>query len=199
MEMTGEYIVPAPRAAVWAALNDVDVLRAAIPGCESIKQVSPTQIEATVQAKVGPVKAAFTGLVTLSDLDPPNGYTIRGEGRGGAAGFAKGGATVRLSDAPGGTRLGYTVDASVGGKLAQLGSRLIDATAKKLADEFFAAFTAQVGTRPAPAAAAPAPAPPQKATPKSDALTHFAPITFGRWLLMLLIFAAIVILIPTFF
>ncbi len=140
MEMKGAYLIPAPRAAVWAALNDVDVLKAAIPGCETINRLSATQIEATVVAKVGPVKASFKGLVTLSDLDPPNGYTISGEGKGGVAGFAKGGAKVRLTDDPAGTLLGYEVTASVGGKLAQIGSRLIDSTAKKLADEFFASF-----------------------------------------------------------
>lgn len=140
MEMKGEYRIRAPRAAVWAALNDVDVLKAAIPGCETINRLSATQIEATVIAKVGPVKSPFKGLVTLSDLDPPNGYTISGEGKGGVAGFAKGGAKVRLTDDPAGTLLGYEVTASVGGKLAQIGSRLIDSTAKKLADEFFAAF-----------------------------------------------------------
>ncbi len=141
MEMKGEYTIPASRAAVWAALNDVAVLKAAIPGCDSIARLSETEIEATVTAKVGPVKASFKGLVTLSDLDPPNGYTIRGEGKGGVAGFAKGGAKVRLAEGPAGTVLSYDVDAAVGGKLAQLGGRLIDSTAKKLADEFFASFS----------------------------------------------------------
>lgn len=140
MDMKGEYIVAAPREKVWAALNDVEVLKAAIPGCQTISKLSDTQIEATVTAKVGPVKATFKGLVTLSDLDPPNGYTIRGEGKGGAAGFAKGGAKVNLADDSGGTRLAYEVDASVGGKLAQIGGRLIASTAKKLADEFFSKF-----------------------------------------------------------
>jgi uncharacterized protein len=141
MDMKGEYIVAAPREKVWAALNDVETLKAAIPGCQSIARLSETEIEATVTAKVGPVKATFKGLVTLSDLDPPNGYTIRGEGKGGAAGFAKGGAKVNLADDPGGTRLSYEVDAAVGGKLAQIGSRLIVSTAKKLADEFFSKFS----------------------------------------------------------
>ena len=141
MDIRGEYFIPVPRPAVWAALNDVDVLKQAIPGCESMNRLSDTEIEATVTAKVGPVKATFKGQVTLSDLDAPNGYSIRGEGKGGVAGFAKGGAKVRLTDAPGGTTLRYDVDAAVGGKLAQIGARLIDGTAKKLADEFFAAFT----------------------------------------------------------
>ncbi len=141
MDIKGEYFIPVPRPQVWAALNDVDVLKQAIPGCDSMNRLSETEIEATVTAKVGPVKATFKGQVTLSDLDPPNGYSIRGEGKGGVAGFAKGGAKVRLLDAPGGTTLQYDVDAAVGGKLAQIGARLIDGTARKLADEFFAAFT----------------------------------------------------------
>ncbi len=141
MEMSGAYTIPVSRAAVWEALNDVEVLRQAIPGCETIARVSDTEIEATVVAKVGPVKASFKGMVTLSDLDPPHGYTIRGEGKGGVAGFAKGGAKVRLAEVPEGTQLSYDVDATVGGKLAQIGARLIDSTAKKLADEFFAAFS----------------------------------------------------------
>ncbi len=140
MDMKGESLIPVPRQAVWEALNNLDVLKAAIPGCETINRLSPTEIEATVTAKIGPVKATFKGLVTLSEIDPPNGYTIRGEGKGGAAGFAKGGAKVRLSDAPGGTILSYDVDAAVGGKLAQIGARLIDSTAKKLADDFFQKF-----------------------------------------------------------
>ncbi len=138
MDMKGEYVIAAPRENVWAALNDIDVLKAAIPGCQSISRISETEIEASVTAKVGPVKATFKGVVTLSDLDPPNGYTIHGQGKGGAAGFAKGGAKVRLVDDPDGTRLMYDVDASVAGKLAQIGGRLIASTAKKLADEFFA-------------------------------------------------------------
>ncbi|MBL8628755.1 MAG: carbon monoxide dehydrogenase subunit G [Rhodospirillaceae bacterium] len=140
MDMKGESFIALPRLTVWEALNDLDVLKAAIPGCEAINRLSPTEIEATVTAKIGPVKASFKGMVTLSDIDAPNGYTIRGEGKGGAAGFAKGGAKVRLTDAPGGTTLSYDVDASVGGKLAQIGARLIDSTAKKLADDFFQKF-----------------------------------------------------------
>ncbi len=142
MDMKGEYRIPAPRTAVWAALNNIEVLKSAIPGCDTITRLSETQIEATVTAKIGPVKASFKGLVTLSDIDPPNGYTIRGEGKGGPAGFAKGGAKVQLVDAGAETILSYEVDASVGGKLAQIGARLIDSTAKKLADDFFAKFSA---------------------------------------------------------
>jgi carbon monoxide dehydrogenase subunit G len=143
MEMTGEVTIPAPRQRVWEGLNDTETLRQAIPGCEKIEKTSDTEFTATVVAKVGPVKASFQGKVTLSDIDPPNGYRISGEGKGGV-GFAKGGATVTLTDADGGTRLAYTVDAQVGGKLAQLGSRLIDGTAKSMANDFFGRFAALV-------------------------------------------------------
>lgn len=160
MDMTGEYRIPAPRQKVWEALNNPDILKQCIPGCETIEKQSDTEMTATVRAKVGPVSARFGGKVTLSDLDPPNGYRISGEGTGGPAGFAKGGATVKLSDDGDGTRLNYSVEANVGGKLAQIGSRLIDATARKMADDFFAKFAAVVGAgaaAPAPAAAATAP------------------------------------------
>ncbi len=194
MEMKGEYTIPAPRAAVWAALNDVDVLMAAIPGCDTIARLSDTEIEATVTAKVGPVKASFKGLVTLSEIDPPNGYTIRGEGKGGAAGFARGGAKVRLTDAPGGgTVLSYEVDASVGGKLAQIGGRLIDSTAKKLADEFFAKFSALAaqqagGVTPGAVSDNLAASQTQEASPmSSDSASHPVPpskAVFDKWLLI---------------
>ena len=159
MDLTGEYRIPAPRETVWAALNNPDVLKACIPGCEELNKTSDTELVAKVVAKIGPVKAAFGGKVTLSDLDPPNGYTITGEGQGGAAGFAKGGAKVRLEAVDGGaaTVLHYSADAQIGGKLAQIGSRLVEGTAKKLADEFFAAFAAQAAAA-APAAPAAAPA-----------------------------------------
>ncbi len=140
MDMSGEYVIPAPRKDVWEALNDPEILKQCIPGCESVDKTSDTEFEAKVTAKVGPVRAKFTGKVTLSDINPPNGYTISGEGSGGAAGFAKGGAKVSLSDDPEGTKLSYSVDATVGGKLAQIGSRLIDSTAKKMANDFFSTF-----------------------------------------------------------
>jgi carbon monoxide dehydrogenase subunit G len=156
MDMTGEYRLAAPRSKVWQALNDVEVLKQSIPGCEEIEKTSDTEMTAKVTAKVGPVKARFAGKVTLSDLDPPNGYRISGEGTGGVAGFAKGGATVHLADDGDGTLLTYTVEAHVGGKLAQIGSRLIDATARKMAGEFFTRFAEAVdGTAP-PAASEPA-------------------------------------------
>lgn len=147
MDMNRSYDIPAPRNIVWAALNEEEVLKACISGCESITRHSDTELHAVVSAKVGPVKAKFTGTVTLSDIDPPNGYTITGEGKGGAAGFAKGGARVWLEDSNGGTTLSYSVNASVGGKLAQIGSRLIDSTAKKMADDFFAKFSDEAVSR----------------------------------------------------
>lgn len=153
MEMSGENRIPASREKVWAALNDPAVLKASIPGCQALEKTSDTEMTATVQAKVGPVKATFNGHVTLSNIDPPNGYTITGEGKGGVAGFAKGGADVKLTPDGDGTILAYKVNAQVGGKLAQIGGRLIDATAKQMADQFFAAFAANVGgPPPAPAA-----------------------------------------------
>jgi len=162
MEMTGEQRLPAPREVVWAALNDPEVLKQCIPGCEEIEKLSDTEMTAKVAVKVGPVSAKFTGQVTLSDLDPPNGYTISGEGKGGVAGFGKGGAKVTLAPDGDGTILRYEVTASVGGKLAQIGARLIDATAKKMAEDFFGRFSGIVsatagGGAPAVAdAAAPA-------------------------------------------
>jgi carbon monoxide dehydrogenase subunit G len=145
MDMTGEFHIPAPREKVWDALNDIEILKQCIPGCEEIERHSETELSAKVTAKVGPVKARFGGTVTLSDIDPPNGYTISGEGKGGAAGFAKGGADVVLEEDGDGTLLKYTAKANVGGKLAQIGSRLIDSTSKKLANQFFAKFAEVVG------------------------------------------------------
>ena len=166
MEMTGEYRIAAPRETVWAALNDPEVLKASIDGCEELERISESELTATVMFKVGPVKARFKGKVTLSDLDPPNGYTIAGEGQGGAAGFARGEARVTLADEGGATLLRYTVKASVGGKLAQIGSRLIDATARKRADDFFAAFAEAVAPAPEEAPeVAPAPAAPEARAP----------------------------------
>jgi len=148
MEMNGSQRIEASREQVYAALNDVDILRQCIPGCESIEKTSDTEMNAKVTLRVGPVKASFTGKVTLSDLNPPNGYTISGEGSGGMAGFAKGGAAVDLVADGDATMLNYTVKAEIGGKIAQLGSRLIDGTAKKLAGDFFAKFSEIVGPQP---------------------------------------------------
>ena len=144
MTMNGEVTLPAERERVWVALNDPEILKSCIPGCEELTKVSDTELVAKARVAVGPVKAPFSGKVTLSDLDPPNGYRISGEGQGGVAGFAKGGATVRLEDVEGGTRMTYDVDAQVGGKLAQLGGRLINGVAKKYADEFFANFAKEL-------------------------------------------------------
>ena len=147
MQMQDSQRIPASKDKVWAALNDPEVLRKCIPGCQSLEMTSPTKMTATVVFKVGPVKATFGGKVTLSDLDPPNSYRISGEGTGGVAGFAKGGASVKLeAESADVTILHYEVDAQIGGKLAQLGGRLIDSTSKKLAGEFFAAFGEAVGS-----------------------------------------------------
>ena len=148
MKMTGEEIIAAPRRVVWDALNDPEVLKQSITGCDEIKKKSDTEFEAKVTAKVGPVKASFLGAVKLSKLNPPRSYVISGEGKGGVAGFAKGGAIVQLSDtADGQTKLSYDVDAQVGGKLAQIGSRLIDSTSKKMASDFFKKFNKIVSDR----------------------------------------------------
>jgi len=154
MDMTGQHTIPAPRQTVWEALNDPEVLRQCIPGCEEIERTGDNGFTAKVSVKVGPVKAKFGGAVTLSDIDPPNGYTISGEGKGGAAGFAKGGAKVALAEAEGGaaTLLSYEVNAAVGGKLAQIGARLIDATARKYANDFFETFSEIAASRAGPAA-----------------------------------------------
>ena len=144
MDMTGERRIPAPRQKVWDALNDPETLRAAIPGCKTLEKTSDNNLKATAGVKIGPISAAFTGKVRLLDLDPPNSYRIAGEGQGGVAGFANGGATVHLSDDGAFTLLKYEVKAQVGGKIAQLGARLIDATAKQMADQFFDRFSAEV-------------------------------------------------------
>ena len=180
MEMTGEYKIPAARDKVWDALNDPEILAKCIPGCQELNKDSETELSATVKSKVGPVSATFKGKVSLSEIDPPNGYRISGEGSGGVAGFAKGGTEVKLAEDGEGTVLTYVADAQVGGKLAQIGSRLIDSTAKKMANEFFGKFAEEVGgpTEDASAAAelpvaepaaAPEPASdPETAVPKSS-------------------------------
>jgi len=144
MTMAGEVQLPATRDVVWAKLNDAEVLKACIPGCEELTKNSDTEFQAIAVTKIGPVKARFKGKVHLTDLDPPNGYKISGEGDGGVAGFAKGGATVMLAEKDGGTLLTYNVEAQIGGKLAQLGQRLVNGAAKKVADDFFKNFAGQV-------------------------------------------------------
>jgi carbon monoxide dehydrogenase subunit G len=144
MEMHGELRIPAPRQAVWERLNDPETLKSCIPGAQTVDKTADNEFAARVVAKVGPVKATFNGKVTLTDLDPPAGYTITGEGTGGVAGFAKGSAKVSLEEDGAETILRYGVQAQVGGKLAQIGSRLIDATARKMSDEFFKNFVGAV-------------------------------------------------------
>jgi carbon monoxide dehydrogenase subunit G len=170
MDMTGEERIEASRETVWAALNDPDVLRQCIPGCESLEKLSDTEMTAKVKLKVGPVSATFSGKVTLSDIDAPNGYRIAGEGSGGVAGHAKGSAQVRLIEDGAATILKYEVKADVGGKLAQLGGRLIDATARKLAGEFFGKLSEVVG-----------PAPADEAAGEGGAETEQKPGVLRRW------------------
>ena len=144
MEMTGEQLILLPQTATWEALNDTDVLKECIPGCEALERLSETRYQLAMSARIGPVSARFKGVMTLEDLDPPHGYTMIFEGQGGVAGFAKGQANVALAPDEGGTRLSYAVKAMVGGKLAQLGARLIDGVARTLADDFFKAFNERV-------------------------------------------------------
>ncbi|WP_421995774.1 SRPBCC family protein [Roseococcus sp.] len=165
MEMSGERLIAATRAQVWHALNDPEALKAAIPGCEALEKVSDTDLTARVAIKIGPMAAKFSAKVKLENLNPPESYTISGEGNGGAMGFAKGGADVSLTEVgPSETLLKYGVKAQVGGKMAQLGARLIDSTAKQMADQFFDRFAAALAPAPvatpgaAPVAHAPAPA-----------------------------------------
>jgi carbon monoxide dehydrogenase subunit G len=165
MKMTGEQRLAAPRQRVWEALNDPEVLKQCIPGCQSLEKESDERLKATVAIKVGPIGARFNGAVTLSELDPPNSYLITGEGQGGAAGFAKGGARVRLADDGDGTLLTYEVDAEVGGRMAQVGGAIIDATAKQLAGVFFKRFGEIVA---GPEAAAPAAAAAKPAAPAAE-------------------------------
>ena len=177
MELKGEYRIAAPRDQVWVMLNDPDVLRECIPGCESLEGSAADGFSARVTTKVGPVKATFTGSVTLTNVNPPESYRISGEGKGGVAGFAKGGADVHLATEGADTLLTYTANAQVGGKLAQLGARLIDSTAKKLADQFFACFAAKAGA-PAPTMASEAVSPAEMqaaaATEVSGSFQHLA-------------------------
>ena len=178
MDMTGERRIPAPRQTVWEALNDPEVLKVSIPGCESLERLEGDQMKATAAVKVGPMSARFSGKVHLTDIDPPNGYRISGEGQGGPAGFAKGGANVALKDDGSDTLLSYQVNAQVGGKLAQLGARLIDATAKQMADQFFDRFSRQVQAQyqpPTPAAAASTPVDAASPSPPAGAASASPP------------------------
>lgn len=144
MEMSGQKLIPETRETVWKALNDPEILRNCVPGCQTLHKTSETEMEATASIRVGPVSAKFGGKISLSELNPPESYRITGEGQGGVAGFAKGSAFISLDEVEGGTMLNYRVDAQVGGKLAQLGGRLIDATAKKMSEAFFEKFAAEI-------------------------------------------------------
>ena len=166
MTMNGEVQLAAPREAVWAKLNDPEVLKACIPGCEELEKTEDNGFRATAKMKVGPVSARFKGKVNLSDLDPPNGYKISGEGEGGVAGFAKGSAKVNLDEDGGATVLHYAVQAHVGGKLAQIGSRLIDSVARRMAENFFTRFVAAVA--------------PEQATPAATGTTKTEPVSADR-------------------
>ena len=174
MDITGEIFIPLTRNVVWAALNDADILKASIQGCETLDWTSETTLEATVSAKIGPVKAKFRGNIELLNVRPLEGYTLTGQGKGGAAGFAKGSADVKLKDQDGGTFLTYEAKAGVGGKLAQIGSRLIDSTARKYADDFFSQFSqlAAEKTPAGPEAPVEEPSPPTEtdavATPEDE-------------------------------
>jgi len=179
MDMTGERRIPAPRQTVWNALNDTEVLKSSIPGCDKLEKLETGELVASAAVKIGPISARFSGKVQLLDLDPPNSYRIEGEGQGGVAGFAKGGAVVRLSQDGSDTILTYEVKAQVGGKIAQLGARLIDATAKQMADAFFNRFVSTVeaiAAADSPSAAAAvataesAPIPAPKSTPAAPGI-----------------------------
>ena len=178
MEIAGEYRIAASKQTVWEGLNDPEILRASIPGCESIERHSDTSLSAVVKIKMGPVRATFRGKVTLSDLDPPNSYTISGEGEGGVAGFGRGSARVSLADAEGGTLLTYAADAVIGGKLAQIGSRLVDSATRKLSKDFFEKFAKEVEAAALVTPSSPAPAEaPKPAADPATASEPAAPVT----------------------
>lgn len=168
--MSGSQVIRAPRETVWHGLNDPKILQQCIPGCETIKAASPTEMSAKVVLKVGPVKATFTGEVTLTDIKAPESYRISGKGQGGLSGFATGGATVKLTEnSPIETLMDYDVDAQIGGKLAMLGSRLIDSTAKSLAGQFFTKFASLMLKQGQTSASAPKAESPKKPTPSTRA------------------------------
>jgi carbon monoxide dehydrogenase subunit G len=178
MDMTGERRIPAPRERVWDALLDPDVLRRAIPGCKTLERTGDNAFKATAAVKVGPIATSFTGDIKLLDLTPPGSYRIQGSGQGGPAGFARGGATVTLAEEGGATLLSYTVNAEVGGKLAQLGARLIDSSAKQMADQFFDRFSAELAP-PAQVAAVETPDQPAALPPTPTAPPDNAPATIS--------------------
>ena len=179
MEMTGEQLIPAAQAEVWRGLNDPEVLKACISGCESIEKLTDTEYTVVTTTAIGPVKAKFRGKLLLADLNPPNSYSLSFDGQGGAAGFGKGTARVSLAREAAGTRLSYSVKAQVGGKLAQIGSRLIDGVAKKMADDFFSAFNQKIAG-PVPTAAEP----PAEAAPGAAPLWWALAIIVAMFLLV---------------
>lgn len=195
MQQTGEYLIAAPVQQVWDGLNDPDVLGACITGCQEITRIDETHFAAKVKAKIGPVNATFQAELELKDLNPPHGYTIDGSVKGGAAGFAKGGAQVQLADAGSGqTQLTYQVDANVGGKLAQIGSRLVDGAARKIADEFFAAFSAHMSGDTGEAAAA-EPTAPAPETQSTSGNPRYEPSGRGMiWIIAFVVLATAMIL-----
>ncbi len=172
MEIAGEYRIAADKQTVWEALNDPEILRASIPGCESVERHSDTQLTAVVKIRMGPVRATFKGKVTLSDLDPPNSYTISGEGEGGVAGFGRGSARVSLADVEGETLLTYAAKAEVGGKLAQIGSRLVESATRKLSKDFFENFSKVVETGGAEPTAPVQPSPGGTPAPQSAVVSE---------------------------
>ena len=178
MEMSGEQHIPLPQQRVWEALNDPEILKACIPGCESIDRVSENEYKVAMTAAVGPVKAKFSGKLLLSDINPPNSYSLAFEGSGGAAGFGKGSAQVSLAPESGGTWLTYKAQASVGGKLAQIGSRLIDGVAKKMADDFFIRFNKTV----APAVGSASPAAAVRADAWATPIPVKSPLPVWMWI-----------------
>ena len=169
MEIAGEYRIAADKQTVWEALNDPEILCASIPGCEGVERHSDTQLSAVVKIRMGPVRAKFKGKVTLSDLDPPNSYTISGEGEGGVAGFGRGSARVSLAEVEGETLLTYAAKAEVGGKLAQIGSRLVESATRKLSKDFFENFSKVVETGAAETAASALPSPGEAPAPQASA------------------------------
>jgi carbon monoxide dehydrogenase subunit G len=200
MDFNGRYVIPAPPETVWAGLNDPDTLKACIPGCQKIEKTDPTNFIATATLKIGPVKATFQGRVGLSDLDPPHRCRLSGEGQGGVAGFAKGDAEIVLTPEGDGTVLTYTAKASVGGKLAQIGQRLIDGAAKQIADDFFSRFAEKLTQRPAAVELTPDPlvevAAPATVTAPVGTREGFAPEIWvvglvGVVVILLLIFGAV--------
>lgn len=198
MEMTGEQLIPASQQAVWDALNDPEVLKACVPGCESIERVGENEYQVLMVARVGPVAARFKGRLALSDIQPPESYAITFEGQGGAAGFAKGGAKVRLAaENPGTTRLAYEAKASVGGKLAQIGSRLVDAAARKVADDFFRNFNEKMSAAYGQKETLPAEEPHAKPVPRDPDLPTVSNTTlalFAGAALVVFVVALIVLL-----